>query len=209
MSRTDRRGRPPHPDILTPAEWRVVEGVRHGLGNARLAARLGVSPDAVKFHVANALHKLGFTSRTQLRQWAGRDATSALAKGKPTMSSDGTFGRIGQISRSVKDIEASRRWYEEVLGLKHLYSFGDLAFFDCDGVRLFLSASDGTAGDSILYFRVGDIHAAHERLSGLGVTFVSAPHRVHRHEDGSEEWMAFFNDPDGGVLALMAVAPAP
>lgn len=26
-----KRGRPPHPDILTPAEWRVVEGVWHGL----------------------------------------------------------------------------------------------------------------------------------------------------------------------------------
>ncbi len=31
MTGSQQRGRPPHNDILTPAEWRVVEGVRHGL----------------------------------------------------------------------------------------------------------------------------------------------------------------------------------
>jgi DNA-binding NarL/FixJ family response regulator len=48
-------GRPPHEDVLTPAEWKVAESVRHGLTNRRIAERLGVSPDAVKFHVGNAL----------------------------------------------------------------------------------------------------------------------------------------------------------
>ena len=27
---------------------------------------------------------------------------------------------------------------------------------------------------------------------------------IHRHESGVEEWMAFFADPDGQPLALMA-----
>jgi methylmalonyl-CoA/ethylmalonyl-CoA epimerase len=27
---------------------------------------------------------------------------------------------------------------------------------------------------------------------------------VHRHGDGTEEWMAFFNDPDGRRLAIMS-----
>jgi len=27
---------------------------------------------------------------------------------------------------------------------------------------------------------------------------------VHRHGDGTEEWMAFFNDPDGRPLAIMS-----
>ena len=65
------RGRPPHPDVLTPGEWRVVEAVRHGLGNREIAARQGVSLEAVKYHVANALHKLGFASRAELRRWNG------------------------------------------------------------------------------------------------------------------------------------------
>jgi hypothetical protein len=38
--------------------------------------------------------------------------------------------------------------------------------------------------------------------------FQGAPHMIHRHENGVEEWMAFFEDQDGGVLAIMAqVAP--
>ena len=30
-------------------------------------------------------------------------------------------------------------WYRDVLGLTLLYQFGELAFFDCNGTRLFLS----------------------------------------------------------------------
>ncbi|MGE3697155.1 MAG: LuxR C-terminal-related transcriptional regulator, partial [Dehalococcoidia bacterium] len=47
------RGRPRHPDVLTPAEWRVVNAVRHGMSNRVIAERRGISLDAVKFHVAN------------------------------------------------------------------------------------------------------------------------------------------------------------
>ena len=63
-----RRGRPPHDDLLTPGEWRVVEAVRHGLSNREIASRRGISLDAVKFHVANALEKLGLASRGELRR---------------------------------------------------------------------------------------------------------------------------------------------
>ena len=34
------------------------------------------------------------------------------------------------------------------------------------------------------------------------------PHMIHRHEDGTEEWMAFFQDNDGRPLAIMAQAKA-
>ena len=27
---------------------------------------------------------------------------------------------------------------------------------------------------------------------------------IHRHDDGTEEWMAFFNAPDGRPLAIMS-----
>lgn len=46
-------GRSPHPDVLTPAEWRVAGWVRHGLTNPAIAARMGASTDAVEFHVGN------------------------------------------------------------------------------------------------------------------------------------------------------------
>ena len=60
------RGRPRHPDLLTPAEWRVAHWVRHGLTNRAIAERFGVSEEAVKFHVANAVGKLGLASETGL-----------------------------------------------------------------------------------------------------------------------------------------------
>lgn len=117
---------------------------------------------------------------------------------------ESSLGAIGQIARSVSSIADARRWYEEVLGLPHLYSFGNLAFFDCGGVRLFLSEGDGGASGSILYFRVGDIRSAQEELQGRGVEFTHAPHMIHRHEDGTEEWMAFFKDNEGRPLGIMA-----
>ena len=203
MSSGRGRGRPPHDDILTPAEWRVVEAVRHGMGNADIAARQGVSPDAVKYHLANALSKLGLSTRAELRLWNGVRRDSNLHRMETIMTTDLALGAVGQIARSVSDIAAARRWYEEVLGLKHLYSFGDLAFFDLDGTRLFLSEGDG-ASDSILYFRVPDVRTASAALEARGVEFTHAPHMIHRHEDGTEEWMAFFGDNEGRPLAIMA-----
>lgn len=202
------RGRPPHDDVLTPAEWRAIEGVRHGLTNPQIAARQGVSGDAVKFHVANALAKLGFAGRGELRGWDGVRRDSALGERGGHMTASG-LGGLGQVARSVADIAAARQFFGEVLGLPHLYSFGDLAFFDLGGTRLFLSQGDGGTAESILYFRVGDIHAECERLRTAGVEVTHAPHMIHRHDDGTEEWMAFFADNEGHPLGLMtAVAPA-
>jgi DNA-binding CsgD family transcriptional regulator/catechol 2,3-dioxygenase-like lactoylglutathione lyase family enzyme len=198
-----RRGRPPADDVLTPGEWRVVEAVRHGLSNPRIAQRLGISPDAVKYHVANALQKLGFASRAELRRWDGVRRDSLMSTRETPMHTDISLGPLGQVSRSVRDIEAARTWYRDTLGLTHLYSFGDLAFFDCDGVRLFLAASEAATTESILYFRVRDIHAHCEALKARGVEFTHAPHRIHTHADGSEEWMAFLADNEGRPLGLM------
>ncbi len=197
------RGRPPHPDRLTPAEWRTVEAVRHGLTNAAIARAHGVSLDAVKYHVANALMKLGLDRRAELRRWAGVRRDSNLYA-KETEMSDIQLGPIGQIARNVKDVAAARQWYGEVLGFPHLYSFGNLAFFDCGGTRLFLSEGDGNPSESLLYFRVPDIRTAHDQLAARGVEFTHAPHMIHRHDDGTEEWMAFFADPEGRPLAIMA-----
>jgi DNA-binding CsgD family transcriptional regulator/catechol 2,3-dioxygenase-like lactoylglutathione lyase family enzyme len=204
MASPNGRGRPPHPDLLTPAEWRVVEWVRHGLSNPRIARLQGVTPDAVKYHVANALQKLGFSSRAELRRWSGVRADSALFERRLTVEVDLRLGSLGQIARSVSDIAAARAWYAEKLGLPHLYSFGNLAFFDCGGVRLFLSEGDGGPAESILYFKVDDVRTAHGELAGRGVEFLNAPHMIHRHADGTEEWMAFFNDNEGRPLAIMS-----
>ena len=202
-------GRPPFQDALTPGEWRVVDGVRHGLTGPQIAARAGVTPDAVKYHVRNALQKLGLPDRKALRQWNGVPRRSALnAKEKP-MAGHTTLGALHQISRTVSDIAAAQRWYADVMGLPLLYAFEGMAFFDCGGVRLYLQQG-AAATESPVYFKVEDIRAAHEDLQARGAVFSTAPHLVHRHPNGAEEWLAFIDDPDGRPVGLMArVEPNP
>jgi DNA-binding CsgD family transcriptional regulator/extradiol dioxygenase family protein len=201
------RGRPPHDDLLTPAEWRTVDAVRHGLTNREIALRRGISPDAVKFHVSNALGKLGLGSRKALRLWRGVPKWSAVYSKERLMNDEFGIVGLGQVSRSVRDIGEAETWYREVLGLRHLYTFDKLAFYDCGGTRLMLSQREQLqATESLLYLRVMDIDAASRLLVERGVEFISAPHMIHRHDNGTEEWMAFFKDPEGRPLAIMATA---
>jgi hypothetical protein len=58
--------------------------------------------------------------------------------------------------------------------------------------------------DSVLYFRVPDIHAAQQELERRGVTFTGAPHMIYKHPDGLEEWLTFFHEPGGALLSLIA-----
>lgn len=199
-----KRGRPAHEDILTPAEWRTVHAAQHGMTNRKIASRRGISLDAVKFHIANALGKLGLENRKMLLRWFAVPVDSALGKQGNPMNKNIALGAIGQISRSVSDLPAAEAWYRDVLGLTHLYTFGDLAFFDCGGTRLFLSVDGRGPTNAVIYFRVDDIGAAYEGLLSRNVEFKSPPHLIHRHGDGTEEWMAFFKDPDGGILAIMS-----
>lgn len=124
---------------------------------------------------------------------------------------DYQLGRLGQVALSVRDVPRAEAFYATTLGLPHLFTFGDLAFFDMEGTRLYLQRTgdaDWRPG-SLLYFVVEDIHAAAAALAGRGVPFRGAPHRIHTHDDGIEEWMTFFEDPDGNVLALMSrMSPA-
>jgi DNA-binding CsgD family transcriptional regulator/predicted enzyme related to lactoylglutathione lyase len=202
-----RRGRPLHDDILTPAEWRVVHAVKHGLTSRQIAERRGISIDAVKYHVANALAKLGLADRRALRHWHQTPKHSPLNQETPVNAL--ALGPIGQIARSVRNIAEAARWYASVLGIPHLYSFGKLAFFDCGGTRLMLTEeAEARNSESILYLRVPDIAAAHADLQSRGVEFINAPHMIHKHADGTEEWMAFFKDPEGRTLAIMSQARA-
>jgi DNA-binding CsgD family transcriptional regulator len=103
-----RRGRPPHNDVLTPAEWRVVHGVQHGMTNRTIAERRGISLDAVKYHVANAIAKLGVRNRKALRHWFRAPEGSALGAREKTVDNSFKLGPIGQISRTVKDIKQAQ-----------------------------------------------------------------------------------------------------
>ena len=136
---------------------------RHGLGRADLARHQGVSENAVKYHLANIADKLGVRGQ-ELRHWPGVPASSVLGHrrkdGSMTTSHSISLGTIGQVSLSIRDVARAERFYGEVLGLPHVFTFGDLAFFDAGGVRIYLHRKDEAEWQpgSILYFVVDDIH---------------------------------------------------
>ena len=121
------------------------------------------------------------------------------------------IGRIAQVSLNVRDVSRAERFYGGILGLPHVFTFGDLAFFDADGVRLYLHRKEDAdwRPGSILYFLVDDIDATQQALSEAGVTFTGAPHNIYTDDaTGVEEWMSFFDDGEGNTLAITSrVAP--
>jgi Tol biopolymer transport system component/DNA-binding CsgD family transcriptional regulator len=64
-----KRGRPPHPDILTPREWQVLGLLRQGLTNEQIAQRLDISYATAKYHVSEIISKLGVQTREEAAVW--------------------------------------------------------------------------------------------------------------------------------------------
>ena len=116
------------------------------------------------------------------------------------------LSQIGQIAVNVQDVERATAFYRDTLGMRFLFAFPGLAFFDCGGVRLMLSRAEDPKLDhpaSILYYRVADIEATHQALAARGVRFETGPHLVARMPD-HELWLAEFSDSEDNILALMA-----
>jgi methylmalonyl-CoA/ethylmalonyl-CoA epimerase len=119
------------------------------------------------------------------------------------------LNQLGQVSLSVNDVDAAEEFYGRKLGLRKLYRFGDLTFFDCAGVRLFLEKSRSqpfVPNGSVVYFRTPDITVAVREFEAKGVVFTDKPHLIAPMED-HDLWMTFFKDPAGNTLALMQEAP--
>jgi methylmalonyl-CoA/ethylmalonyl-CoA epimerase len=119
------------------------------------------------------------------------------------------LNQIGQIALPVLDVDRAETFYENMIGLRKLYRFGDLSFFDCAGVRLLLDKAKDPANfkpQGCIYFRCADIALTLTTLEKRGVTFTHRPHRIAKMDD-HDLWMAFFQDPDGHTLAVMQEAP--
>jgi len=116
------------------------------------------------------------------------------------------LSEIGQIAITVGDVAKATAFYRDVLGLKFLFGVGpNLAFFSAGSVRIMLSMPQGagTVGkNSILYFKVTDIVAAHAAMVARGAKSESAPGLVARMPD-HELWLAGLSDPEGNIIELM------
>lgn len=123
------------------------------------------------------------------------------------MDSELVLGPLGQVSMLCRSASRTEAWYRDVLHLRHIFTFGDLVFFDAGGTRLYFREVPEAEWhkSSTLYFIVPDINVAHNVLRGRGASFQGAPHMIYRDDEtGVEEWMAFFDDPDGNTLAVTA-----
>lgn len=117
---------------------------------------------------------------------------------------------IGQIALAVSDTDRSEAFYEQTLGLRKLYRYGALAFFDCAGVRLMLSPPESgqpvIVAQGAIYFRVADLLLTVKALREKGVAIIGEPHLTAPMPD-HDLWMAFIRDPDGHLIGLMMEAP--
>jgi predicted enzyme related to lactoylglutathione lyase len=117
---------------------------------------------------------------------------------------------IKQIAVNAHDIERATDFYRDKLRMKHLFSVPpNLAFFDCDGIRLMLSLPARPEFDhpsSILYFKVDDIQQAAETLMDRGVSFVEQPEFV-ANMGSYDLWIGAFRDSENNVLAIMSEVP--
>jgi methylmalonyl-CoA/ethylmalonyl-CoA epimerase len=119
------------------------------------------------------------------------------------------LGTIGQIAITVKDVDRATRFYRDTLGMKFLFEFPGLAFFDAGGVRLMLSRAEDPRFDhpaSILYYKVADIKATHAALEAKGVTVEEVPHIVAPMPD-HDLWIGSYVDSEGNHFALMSEVP--
>jgi predicted enzyme related to lactoylglutathione lyase len=121
-----------------------------------------------------------------------------------------SLAQIGQISVNVHNLDRATAFYKEALGMKHLFSVPpNMAFFDCDGIRMMLaipSRPDLDHPSSIIYFKVRDIEEAHRVLEGRGVHFETKPILVAPMAT-HDLWLAEFWDSEKNVLALMGEKP--
>jgi len=128
------------------------------------------------------------------------------------MADETTFGlsAIEQIAVNAHDVERAVAFYRDKLGMKLLFSVPpNLAFFDCNGIRLMLSLPAKPEFDhpsSIIYFNVDNIQQASQTLSARGVQFEEQP--VFVADMGTYDlWLASFRDSENNLLALMSHVP--
>ena len=122
------------------------------------------------------------------------------------MSTDHKLSEIRQIAITVSDVATAIPFYRDVLGLTFLFSPAPtLAFLAAGSVRIMLSTPQGagTVGhNSILYFKVTDIVAAHAAILARGAGNERDPQLAAKMPD-HELWIAFIRDPDQNLIGLM------
>jgi catechol 2,3-dioxygenase-like lactoylglutathione lyase family enzyme len=110
---------------------------------------------------------------------------------------------------SSNQIEASKRFYGETLGLDVTEEMGGLGLHFAGGGEVFIYPKDNheAATFTVLNFPVDDIEAAVDGLTAAGVTFEryegfkQDEKGIARAEEGPA--IAWFKDPAGNILSVL------
>ena len=109
---------------------------------------------------------------------------------------------------AATDLDRSRAFYEQALGLPLAGQSEFACVFDANGTMLRVTAVPevSRAGYTVLGWRVADIAAAVRDLAARGVVFIRYD---GMDQDGNGVWttpggdrVAWFADPDGNILSL-------
>ena len=118
-----------------------------------------------------------------------------------------------QVAQHVEDLDRAVAFYRDTLGLELVARFEPpgLAFFRLGHTRLLLERG---APSSLTYFAVSDARQAIADLRTAGVTVVKDARLIHTDTEGvfgavgTEEWMGFFRDSEGNLVAVASRHPA-
>jgi methylmalonyl-CoA/ethylmalonyl-CoA epimerase len=114
---------------------------------------------------------------------------------------------IKQVSVNARDLPRATAFYRDSLRIRHLFDAPPrMSFFDCGGVRLLVGVAEKPEhahASSILYFGVDDMNEAYAELKARGVKFHPGQPHLAAKMPGREVRIAFFDDTEGNVLALI------
>jgi len=117
--------------------------------------------------------------------------------------------KLVQVGLTCRDLDRSRKFYRDTLGLPLLFEASGMMFFQLEGLRLMVGKELHPAspiGGSLIYFDAPDIDALGPALEAKGINFTGPATVVQRTETHELKLREFF-DPDGNALALMGMVP--
>src|SRR6476659_9038414 len=111
---------------------------------------------------------------------------------------------------STDDLEASRAFYQETLGLAVRQEHGMLSLVFTDGhhVLVYPKEDHEPATYTVLNFSVRDIDETVTALRGVGISFESYPWTEDGIQRGYGPPIAWFKDPAGNILSVVEEPPA-
>ncbi len=115
---------------------------------------------------------------------------------------------IQQIHVQVDNIERAIDFYKNALGLKLTMSFPDqnMAFFDCNGTRLYLGKNPEYESKAFIYYQSDNLDNDFQQLKSKQVTIIKEPMIIHKTME-IESWLCAFKDSEGNILHMIQDKP--